>query len=129
MTWETALRSRLLDDSAVAAIVGTEIAFALAPQKWLPPFIVITVITDDRPVDLDGFVATRASTVQFDCYAPSYSVAAEMREAVIAAIHPAGTYNTVAFAGAFIDGVRASIENTSTSPIHRISIDAQVWHS
>lgn len=129
MNWEQALRSRLLDSSDVAGEVGTKVAWGVAPQKWKPPFVILTVISDPRPKDLDGFILTRASLVQLDCYGIDREQSATIKEYVIAAIEGAGVFDGVSFSGGFIDSVRDLGENTDTGFIHRISIDAQIWHN
>ena len=64
MTWETALRARLLNDATVAGIVGTRINWTLRPQTESYPSIVLTTVSDVRDQHFEAFQGFRASRVQ-----------------------------------------------------------------
>lgn len=129
MTWETAVTGRLLDDATVSGLIGNEVHWGIAPQRTDFPFIVLTVVSDPRPKDLEGNVSIRGSQIQIDCYAGDRGGVAELREAVIAALDDAGTFDGVKFAGCFVNAVRELPEDTPTGTAHRMSIDATIWHT
>lgn len=128
MSWETALRARLLNDAAVAGIVGTRINWTLRPQTEAYPSIVLTTVSDVRDQHFEAFQGFRASRVQFDCYCLTRAAVAPLREAVIAAIEDAGTFSGVRFGQVAQVTVRDLSADTDTGFVHRDSIDAQIWH-
>ena len=129
MTWETAISGRLLAAVSVSGIIGNEVHWGVAPQGTSLPFVVLTVVSDPRPKDLEGNVSIRGSQIQIDCYANSRGGVADLREAVIDALDAAGTFSGVKFAGFFVNAVRELPEDTPTGTAHRMSIDATIWHT
>lgn len=127
---ETALRSRLLDDADVTAIVTERVHWSVRPQDDELPSLVLQVISDPRPQTYKGAVGMRQTRVQLDCYAADRAGAVALREAVIAAITPAGTFFGTKFQRAFIDTVRDLGAHSDTADfVHRDSIDALIWHT
>lgn len=128
MAFEPALRTRLKDDTAVAAIVGTRIDWTVRPQGSALPAVVLQIIADGRPQHMQGFQRFRETRVQIDCFATTRAAASALSAAVIAAITPAAEVSGTAFRRAFIDTVRDLGANTDTGFVHRDSIDALIWH-
>ena len=128
MTWEAALRSRLLDAGDVSTIVGTKVAWGVARQGWSAPFIVLTVVSDIRDQHFKGFQGLRSSRVQVDCYGADRASTAELREAALAAVADGGTFDSVRFERIADVSVRDLGANTDTGFVHRDSIDALIWH-
>lgn len=128
MNWEQALRSRLLDDANIAGEVGTQVAWSLAPQKWKPPFIVASLISDVRDQHFKGFQVLRSSRVQVDCYGLDRASTVTIREFALAAIADGGTFDGVRFDRIADVSVRDLGANTDTGFVHRDSIDALIWH-
>lgn len=129
MTMETALRKRLLDDAAVKAIVSMRVDWSLRPQGDPFPAIVLTLVSDDRSQNFDGFNKFRPTRVQVDCYAETYLVAANLREAVIAALVPNATVTGTEFLRTFINSVLDRGDQTEAGTyLHRQLIDLSVWH-
>jgi len=128
MTMETALRKRLLDDAAVKAIVSTRVDWAVRPEKAPFPAIVLTLVSDDRSQNFEGFNGFRQTRVQVDCYALEYGQAVTLREAAIAVLVPEATVSGVTFLRAFINNVLDRGDQTETGFIHRQLIDLSIWH-
>lgn len=125
---EIALRSRLLNDAAVAAIVGNRVSWIERPQRTGFPAIVLQIVSAPRPQHMGGLQSARQSRVQIDCFATTAKQAAELSEAVISAIIPVNTaYGTEFFRG-FVNDVRDLGEETDGGFVHRRSIDAYLWH-
>lgn len=125
---ESALRQRLKDDAGVAAIVGTRIDWIERPQRSAFPAVVLQIVSAPRPQHMAGVQSFRQSRVQFDCFATTAKEAAELCEAVIAAILPAATVSATQFLRGFINDVRDLGEDTDGGFVHRRSIDAYIWH-
>ncbi len=123
-----ALRSRLLEDTAVKALVKTRVDWGVRKQGDPYPAICLTVISDPRPQDYKGFVAKRETRVQIDCYAETRATAAALSEAVIAVITPGGEFFGTKFSRAFIDTVQDRGALSGTVYVHRDKIDALIWH-
>ena len=128
MSFETALRRRLLEDAAVADIVATRIDWSVRPQGDPFPAIVLTLVYDDRSQNFEGFNTFRSTRVQIDCYATEYAQAAALREAVLAAVVPASTIAGTEFLRAFVNTVLDRGDQTDTGYIHRQLLDLTVWH-
>lgn len=130
MSMETALRSRLLNDATVAGITGTRVDWTERPQMTALPAVTLQVISDPRPQTFSGFTGFRETRVQIDCWGLTRGAVVALREAVIAAVAPAGTFYSVNFGRSFFPtgGIDRG-ENTETGFVHRDSIDALVWHN
>ena len=129
MDYQAALRARLIAAAPVNTLVSGRVYWVDRPQGSQLPAITLQVISDERPQTMDGFIKTRATTVQVDCWAPSYSVKTQLAEAVIAAVTPATTLNGVKFHRALVNDVRDLGERVETQFYHRASIDLVVWHT
>lgn len=128
MNWRQALRERLKDASAVSAVVGTKIAWGVAPQGWSQPYIVLTVVSDIRDQHFKGFQTLRASRVQIDCYGVDQAQTLTLSEAALAAVADGGTFDGVRFDRITDVSVRDLGADTPTGFVHRDSIEAQIWH-
>lgn len=133
MNWEQALRQRLLDETAVAALVGSRVDWTRRAQDGALPAVVLTLVSDPRPQHLEGFEARRQSRVQIDCLASgangkTRAEVAALREAVIAVLAPAATVGAITFGRSTFDPVRDLGEDTESGFVHRDSFDAYIWH-
>lgn len=137
MTWEAALRRRLLADGALSALVADRVFWRLRQQGSALPAVVLTLISDPRPQTLKGFQGNRGSLVQFDCWADggkdgeenTRAEVAALREAVIAALAGPFAQDGVQFSRSMFDPVRDLGEATDTGFVHRDSFDATIWHN
>ena len=125
---EQGLRQRLLDDPAVATIVGTRVDWDVRPQRSAYPAIVLETIEGRRTQHMAGFNTFRATAVQASCFATSKAQAVAMREAVIAAIAGEATARGKRFLRAQDIEHRQRPENTGTQTIHREIVEATIWH-
>ncbi len=133
MGFETALRSRLKDDAGVDALIGKDgaipsIDWTVRRQGAPLPAIVLTTISDPRPQTHDGPDSIRPSRVQADVLGEDRASVVALREAVIAALLPAGTFSAVQFDRAQVDAVRDLGRQDETRFVHRDSIDFIIWH-
>lgn len=126
---EDALRSRLLEDAAVKAMVGTRIDWGVRPDGGAYPCLVLKIMPSGRPQTYKGFVAHRQTRVQIDVLSDDRLQVIALREAVIAAIVPAGSFHGTKFQRAFIDSVQDLGAQTGTDYVHRDKIDALIWHN
>lgn len=125
---ETALRARLLNDPAVAAIVGTRVDWDVRPQRSQYPAVVLETVDSQRTQNMDGFDTFRPTMVQVNCFATSKKVSVDLREAVIAAITPGATQGGTKFLRAQGVETRQRPEDTETGFIHREIVEATIWH-
>lgn len=125
----TALRARLVADSAVAAIVGTKVYWTLVPQGTALPYIRMQTVSDPRPEHLRGYQSARQTRVQVDCFAGSYATARALAEAVIATAAFPSTVGGVAFGRTKAEGPRDLGEDTGNGFVHRLSLDLLTEHS
>ena len=122
------LRTRLLNDATVSALVSNRVDWGIRPQGDDYPSVVLTLAADERPQTFTGLIEARETLVQIDCYGRSSAEVLALREAVIACITPGATVGAVTFDRAFINTVRTMNTHSETGKIYRDSIDARVWH-
>lgn len=133
--WETALRSRLKGDAAVAALVGTDrdgnlsIDWKVKPQRSPYPAVVLTNGGSDRSQSMAGFISLRRTRLRLRCSAENPAVAAALREAVIAAVVAEAVVDGVTFARAQNIDHYDGTEATDTGLIHQEFISLDLWHS
>ncbi|WP_279351369.1 hypothetical protein [Erythrobacter litoralis] len=133
MSFEAALRKRLIDDPAVAGLIGQtagapSIDWDESPQNAKTPRIVLTLVSDPRPQTHDGPDSIRPSRVQADIVGEGKDSIVPLREAVIAAVLPAGRHSDIIFDRAFVDAVRSRGSRGETQFVHVDSIDFIIWH-
>lgn len=119
---EEDVRTLLLADGGVSAIVGTRINWGAHPQGASMPAIVLTAVSNVSGHTLDGPWAMSDGRVQVDCYADTYSSAKALGRAVRTALdgYAGGTINAVFFENAQ-DG-REGGTNEAERPF-RMSLD------
>mgnify|MGYP001432830325 CR=1 FL=1 len=139
MSWEAALRWRLLNAPAVLALTGTHPDDGLPSIEWgnlrqgaERPAIVLKLVSDTRPVTHDGFDSIRSSRVRASIQAETRADVIALREAAIAALAPAGRFGAT---GAQVWFDRTGFEllrdigaPTETGFVHADSVDLIVTH-
>jgi hypothetical protein len=125
----TALRSRLINDAAVTAVVGSKVHWGIVPQGTALPYIRLQTISDPRPAHLQGYESARVTRVQCDCFAASYGAARGLAEKVIAAVAVPATVGSIQFGFVKSEGPRDLGEDTPNGFIHRASLDLLVEHA
>lgn len=128
MSWEAAAAGRLLDAPAVATIVGQRVDWTRRPQGAPLPAIVLELISDPRPQTHDGADSIRWSRVRAKCLAETRAGAISLREAVIAALVPAGAFGGVWFDNSYVDQVRDLGGDTETGFVECDAVDFILWH-
>jgi len=128
MSWEVAAAGRLLGASAVAILVGQRVDWTRRPQGAPLPAVVLELITDPRPQTHDGADSIRWSRVRAKCLAETRAGAIALREAVIAALVPAGEFGGVWFDNSYVDQVRDLGGDTETGFVECDGVDFILWH-
>lgn len=129
MSWEIALVQRLLDDPAVAAIVGQRIEWDdLAPGTPLPA-ITLQVISDPQPQNNDGFDGVWPTRVQLNALAKTKSDAIVLRKAAVDALIKEATVGDVTFLRSFVDGGGSDAVQLPTGRRCRDRKDLIIWHN
>ena len=128
MSWEKAVARRLLADGAVAALVAQRVDWDEREQRAPMPAVVLQLISDPRPQNMDGFDPIRPSRVRINCLSKDKAESAALREAVIAALVGEGTFDGIWFDRATVDAVRPLGERTDTGFVHREAVDIIFWH-
>lgn len=77
-----AVRSRLIANSAVTALVGGRVYFATAPQNATMPYLVLTIIFQDQFRQLSGLSGLTDTDIQVDIFAESPVTMYDVKEAV-----------------------------------------------
>ncbi len=126
--FQASLRTRLANDTAVAAVVGTRIYWVERPQLASLPAVVLQTISDPRPQHLKGNDGARSTRVQVDCWAATYAAALTLSRKVIAALANPATIAGKRFGSTQVDGQRDLGETVSGTFTHRQSVDLIIWH-
>ena len=124
---EVALRTRLLADSGVSALVS-QISWLTRPQGAALPGITMQKIVSDRGYTMAGPGGFHGELVQFDIWASSFLAALAIRDAVIAAMESTATASGVTFSPSFLRSERQTAEDVpGVGTVSRISLDFTVW--
>jgi hypothetical protein len=124
----TALRTRLLAATPVSAIT-TKIFWGQVPQGTALPYIRLSTISDPLDEHLKGYTDRQRPRVQADCFAPTYAVARDLANKIIAALALPATAGGVAFNRIKAEGPRDLGEDVAgVGYIHRASVDLLVEH-
>jgi hypothetical protein len=128
---EEDLRSQLLGNAGLAALVSRRITWVTRPQGSELPAVVLQMVSGGRDYTTQGIMPLTGALVQIDCWGGSYQSAKLLSRAVIAALETLAT----PFQGAFVENERDSFERgdgpkTTTGPsdYYRSSLDVRVWH-
>lgn len=127
---EEALRTFLLADTDLAALVGTRVHWVRSPQGTASPRIVLYRISGLRDMHMNGPSGLIASRVQIDCIGSSYGGAKAVARAVEARLSGySGSASGVVFQGCFLIGERDDFEDADTpDKLFRTSLDFNIWH-
>lgn len=128
---EAALRTRLLDNPAISALVGNRIAWVQRPQSQVLPAITLHKVSPGRSYSHDGAIGLQCPSIQFDIWSLSVSQAKTIRDAVIAVMEAQETVSGVRFGMSFLDSERdiAPEDVQGIDAVHRVSMDFTVWWS
>lgn len=129
MDMPAALRTRLLANAPLAQLVSKRIDWMIRPQQAALPALVLQTISDGRPQHYKGFQALRSTRVRADTWAMTYAAARAVSEAVIVAAVPEYRGNGIHFRRAQVDGPTDFMEDGTTAPLHRSSVDLILWWS
>jgi len=121
MGYREKIRDTLVNDSAVAAIVGQQVYAMRALQTTVPPYILTSVASHVHENTLEGIdETTDHARVRCDLFGPSYKQLTDLEEAVRNAIHA-----TPAFSAQYIFGFELYEDDTQ---LYHLVLDFSVWH-
>lgn len=129
MTFEEALRLRIINDPAVAAMQGSRTSWGTRPQGSALPATVLNIVYDPVPVSFDGSEEMRATKVQIDIWAGLPAAVSALANAVIAALLPPATVDGVQFRRAFVEANRDAGEQAGNEYLARRIVEMTFWHS
>lgn len=129
MTWEHALTARIEALTGVTAVVGQRIHWVQAPRNTELPYLVLTVLNDERQPLMEGTQEFRESMVQADFYGASYDQLIPAREALFTGLGVAGTAGGVRFDPIEVIRVETdAVDMTDGAHAVRASNDLLIWH-
>lgn len=130
--YRTSFRKRLLEDAALAEIVGANIDWGKRPDDISSiTAVVLTAAADPRDMHFTGPQGLRETTVSIDCYSGvSIEEATAAAERIVEIITvPAANVEGVRFDQCFVDGPGDSGYQEETLYVHRSRLVARVWHA
>lgn len=128
---EEALRTFLLANAGLAALVGTRITWLTRPQGSALPAVTLQVVSAGRGYTMQGREGLVGRLVQMDCWATSYASMKATERALVAALDG---LKTDPFQGAFIESDGESHEAgdaadaQGSTDYFRARLDVRVWH-
>lgn len=118
---QTDLRDLLMGYPPLASQIGRMINWGASPQSYAATHVVMTMVSDQEGMTMQGPDGLRRGRVQVDCYAPTYAAAAAVADAVRACL---SGYRGGRFHGIFFAGSR-DLRDTGddAADIYRVSLD------
>lgn len=127
-----ALRSHLVANPGIAALVDKRIAWGARPRASALPSIALHQISGVRQYAMTAPSGLVAARVQIDCWGFSQAEVTAVARAVNAAIGGMRqTVKGVQFQGVFLESEQDMTDDTGGMPaelLHRVSQDWIVWH-
>ena len=124
---EEGLRTLLLADSAISALIGTRMHGVILPQKPTMPAIVMTDITAKDEYDTEGATDLSWGRFQFDSWAETLAGARTLGKAVKNKLSGfSGTAGSETISGAFINNKQDLYDPETKN--HRMSMDFIIWY-
>lgn len=126
-----ALKVRLAAVAPLTTLTGVgKIHWGKVPQGTVLPYIRLSVASDPRPENLEGYDDARVSRVQADCFADKWGTARAMAKAIVAATDAPATVSGVSFGRIKAEGPVDRGEDISGGGyVHNASLDLLVEHS
>ena len=116
----------LLADGGVAYVVGSRIWPGKAQQGTTDPHIVVTRISEDEPILLNGSSCITTSRVRIDCRAETYTQAASLGEDVKTALRDMVGETILTKTVSFSKGI-SDVDGYSDNPeLHHRTMDFYV---
>ena len=127
------VRTYLLTQSTVTALVGTRIYYDHLPQRATLPALVVNLITSVSQREVDAASGTARARVQVDCYAATYAASASLGELVRKVTEQyTGTMGSTTVDRAHVETVTELDDGpTDGSDAYRYirSLDVVLWHN
>lgn len=131
MDMRKALRARLIDDAAVAALVGKRVYWMVAPQAAPFPRITLTVAGEILDQDYAGLMDLQSARVQVDAWAESYAGQRVLADAILAALLPPAATGGISFGRAFVGNRRDLVERIGGADVSvevfRALSEFEIW--
>lgn len=125
-----ALRSRLIADPAVAAIVGERVSWMIVPQGSALPWVRLQMVGGREDWTLSGPTGFYSERIQCDCVAETDTMAMQLGRAVCAALRGPATVDGVNFGHTRCEGPFGDVEDVAgLGPIYRARIDLLMTHT
>ncbi|KKM71084.1 hypothetical protein LCGC14_1434230 [marine sediment metagenome] len=126
------LYKHLVDDAAVAALVGSRVYPAKLPQNVVLPSLSYLQLGSERSAHTGGSSGLVSATIQISCWASTYLESKSLAEAVRLSLETfvgelGGGGGRTNVQGAFISNESEFFE--STVKAYRTDLDFEIWHT
>lgn len=131
MSWRGDLVARLRGDAALAALLGTRIAFFEAARSWEAyPHLVLQEISPGREYTHDGPDGLDEPRIQFDIYAESGTSIEAVEAALLAEMEGTATQGGTFFHEGYLDSRSTPDpgDRADQRRIQRLSLDFTFFH-
>lgn len=135
MDWQEALRTRLLADGPLSALVSTGIDWVERPQGKTLPAVTLQSIADARDQNFKEFEGLQPARVQYDVWGDTFASVRGVVETLIAAAVPSNTANGHRFTRAMVELAprdlteRISAGDGQSKTVFRTSFDLTHHHA
>jgi hypothetical protein len=126
---ESALRTRILGDAGISALIGTRIFPLILPQATSFPALTYQRISGERMHSHDGPSGLAGPRIQIDTWATSYIGAKQLADLIRQRIDGfKGTVGSDEIEGIFMDTEREFYEDGDLLKLFRVSMDFFVYY-
>ena len=120
MTLDEAIFTALSAHAGVTAIAGDRSYPVQAPQSAALPFVVWQRVSTSPINSHDGPAALDQTSVQFACFAATFTAAHDLRNAIRTALEDVTLGNS---ARGIVTNIRDTVENEPIPPVFRSDVD------
>lgn len=131
MSLETDLRSELLGDAPLVALIGGRLFPSLAPQGADRPYITFERTSTSRPTSFAGAVALAEPRIVYTVHAASRDICRQIVDRLVAVLQVfRGLAGSTQIRRAVVDGESDSITpptGGNEEPVYVARVDVLVW--
>lgn len=125
-----ALKTRLAAYAPLTTLTGAgKIHWGRVPQGTLLPYVRLTVASDPRPENLDGYDGARVTRVQCDCFAASWGLARDIAAKIVTVTDAPATVTGIKFGRVKAEGPIDFGEETANGYVFQASLDLLAEHT
>lgn len=126
---EEALLNYLRSYAPLTALIASRSFWMVLPQGYLPPYLLLSVVSSIPNTTFDGESGLAQARIQFDAYSREYLTSKNIGRAIQARLGGKRFTNMSIMFRCFKDSERDTFETDATpDKLYRNSLDFLIWH-